>query len=102
MRGLRIPAPIADFTGSFILEWQAGLSNYQGTWTSGPDTYACTFTYDPITALAYATANVDLAGTLDFGLFPQQKIPLPPKLVFVAASTTAFLLPWSAALTITG
>ncbi len=102
MRGLRVPAPLATWTGSFILDWIAGPNHYDGHWHVPPDAYHCIFIYDPITALAHATVTIDLGGALDLGLFTQQKIPLPPKLEFVAESTTAFLLPWFAALTVSG
>ncbi len=102
MKQLFLPLTNGEYAGSFLLEWQAGPNHYHGIWIQALDSYECTFFYDPITALAYATLVIDLGGNLDLGFLPQQKIPLPPKLLFHSDTLTAFGLPWHMRLTITG
>lgn len=64
--------------------------------------FTCTFIYDRVTGQAQCTAHWDLAGHIDFGHYPPTIIPLPPKLLYTAASVAATTSQWRAALTITG
>lgn len=94
--------PPAEDAGSLILTWKPLTNNYRGSWRSGSDFYNCTFSYDPITALARAVANWDIDTVADSGFYPEQTIPLPPNLLYHVQSVTVIPGRWLAALTITG